>query len=78
MNKKRNLRIINGIFWLWMWLSSAMLPVTANTDKFWSAKLAQLFILNPNIDDIFRLLGNALIPFILWGIIDRFIKRLVN
>ncbi|MFL9709955.1 hypothetical protein [Methylobacillus sp. Pita1] len=75
MNQKPTSRIINMIIWLWIWLSSVMLPVTTNTEDFWSAKIAQLFTINPNIQDIPRLIGNAILPLILWFIIDRVLKR---
>lgn len=74
MSLRTSPRIVNGIFWLWMWLSSAMMPVTADTDYFWAAKVAQLFSLNPNIQDTSRLIGNAILPLILWFILDRILK----
>lgn len=74
MNFKTTSRITNGIFWLWMWLSAAMMPVTNGSDDFWAGKTVQLFSLNPNIHDTPRLAGNILIPLILWFIFDRIIK----
>lgn len=71
-------RILNGIFWLWMWLSSVMMPITADTDNYWTAKVSQLFSLNPNIQDTPRLIGNAILPLILWFILDRILKSKVK
>ena len=74
MSLRTSPRILNGIFWLWIWLSSAMMPITADTDNYWAAKVAQLFSLNPNIQDAPRLIGNAILPLILWFILDRILK----
>ena len=74
MSPKPALRVANGIFWLWMWLSAAMMPVISGPDNFWAAKAAQLFSLNPNIQDIPRFVGNAVLPFILWFVFDRILK----
>lgn len=74
MSFRKTLRIANGIFWLWLWLSAALMPVTSATDNFWAAKAAQLFSLNPNIQDIPRFIGNAVFPLILWFVFDRFLK----
>jgi hypothetical protein len=62
-------RIINAIFWLYMWLSDALEPVVTEGD-FWSEKAHQLFRLNDNFDDPARLAGNALLPALLWFVID--------
>lgn len=74
MSMRNALRIANGIFWIWMLLSAAMLPVTNGTDNFWAAKATQLFSLNPNIQDVPRFIGNAIIPLILWFVLDRTLK----
>lgn len=74
MNHRAILRIVNAIFWLWMWLSAAMMPVTSGADNFWAAKATQLFSLNPNIQDIPRFVGNAVLPLILWFVFDRILK----
>lgn len=74
MSVRATLRVVNGIFWLWIWLSAAMMPVTSDTDNFWAAKAAQLFSLNPNIQDIPRFIGNAVFPLMLWFVFDRILK----
>lgn len=74
MSFRTTLRVINGIFWLWMWLSAAMMPIISITDDFWAAKAAQFFSLNPNIQDIPRFIGNAVLPLILWFVFDRLLK----
>jgi len=78
MGLRTAVRVANGIFWLWMWLSAAMMPVTSGTDNFWAAKAAQLFSLNPNIQDIPRFLGNSVLPLILWFVIDWILKPKPN
>jgi hypothetical protein len=67
-------RIINGIIWLYLWLSDVMQPVTADGD-FWAEKLKQFFRLNEHFDDPARLVGNAILPAVLWFIIDWGIRR---
>jgi hypothetical protein len=74
MSLKSALRLGNGVFWLWMWVSAAMMPVNSGTDNFWAAKASQLFSLNPNIQDIPRFLGNGIFPLILWFVFDRLLK----
>jgi hypothetical protein len=66
-------RIINGIVWLYLWLSQVMLPVVTDGD-FWSEKGKQLFRFGP-FDDPVRLTGRAIIPLVLWVIIDWIIRR---
>jgi hypothetical protein len=66
-------RYINALLWLYLWLSQALLPVTTG-DDFWSAKGAQLLRFGP-FDDISRLIGRAVIPFILWYVVDWMIRR---
>ncbi len=68
------LRIFNAVLWAWLWLSGAMLPVVTNGSDYWAQKGAQLFSFNPNLNDIPALLGNAVLPFILWFISDRVIR----
>ena len=43
---------------------------------FWTEKAKQALRLNQNIDDSVRLLGNAIIPFVLWFAIDLFLQWL--
>ena len=74
MNLRSILRVANGIFWFWMWFSAAMMPVTSSADDFWSVKVSQLFSLNPNIQDIPRFIGNALLKLMLWLAFDRLLK----
>ena len=75
MTKTTWLRIGNGAFWLWMWFSAVMLPVTISTEDFWGAKAAQLFSLNPNISDVPTFVGNGVFPFLFWFVVDRIMKR---
>jgi hypothetical protein len=62
-------RIINGIVWLYVWLSDVLNPVFSQGD-FWAEKAKQLLRPNSNFDDPGRLLGNAVVPFVLWLVID--------
>jgi hypothetical protein len=62
-------RIINAVVWLYLWLSDVMNPVFSQGD-FWAEKGKQLLRLNSNFDNPARLLGNAVIPFVLWLVID--------
>jgi hypothetical protein len=66
-------RIANGVLWLYLWLSQALVPVIT-TGNFWSAKGRQLFSFGP-FDDIESLLARAAIPFFLWLMIDWWIRR---
>jgi hypothetical protein len=70
----RKARIINAIIWLYLWLSDALQPVETGGD-FRSEKTKQFFRLNHHIDDPFRFAGNAVIPFLLWLVIDWRIRR---
>jgi hypothetical protein len=67
-------RIANLIFWLYMWLSQTLLPV-ANPDDYWSEKASQLFKLNPHLNDLAQLLGDAIFPFMLWLSLDWGLRR---
>ena len=68
-------RIINAIFWLWLWLSDVFSPVATDTD-FWTEKATQLFRFNESIiNDPARFVGNAIIPALLWFAIDRRLRR---
>lgn len=42
-------RIINAIFWLWLWLSDVFSPVATDAD-FWTEKATQLFRFNESIN----------------------------
>jgi p-aminobenzoyl-glutamate transporter AbgT len=74
MSLRIALRIANGTFWLWVCLSAAMMPVTNGSSDFWAAKASQLFQLNPNIQDIPRFIGNAVVLLILWFVVDLILK----
>ena len=67
-------RILNAIVWLWLWLSDVFNPVIANGD-IWSEKAKQLLRLNSHFDDVPRLIGNAIIPALLWLAIDWGLRR---
>jgi hypothetical protein len=67
-------RIVNAIFWLYAWLSQALLPVTTLGD-FWTEKSKQLFRLNPDLYHPVRLFGFAVIPLVFWFGIDRALRR---
>jgi hypothetical protein len=58
-----------------MWLSSALLPITNDVDYFWAAKAVQIFTLNPHFDDISRLIGNAVIPILIWYFVHVMLGR---
>jgi hypothetical protein len=64
------LRVLNGIFWLYLWLSDAIQPGGDWPDK--------LFRLNSHIDDSYRFVGNAIIPLVLWFVIDTILRRAVR
>src|SRR5262249_7928539 len=67
-------RVLNAIVWLWLWLSDALNPVMAYTN-FWSEKAHQLIRLNSHFNSLPRLIGNAIIPAVLWFAIDWAIRR---
>jgi hypothetical protein len=67
-------RILNALFWLYLWLSDVMQPVV-NGGDFWPEKGKQLFRLNSHFDDPARLVGNAVIPLVLWFAIDWALRR---
>ncbi|MBI1274037.1 MAG: hypothetical protein GC131_08140 [Alphaproteobacteria bacterium] len=66
-------RIINAAVWLYLWLSQVMMPVVDGSD-FWAEKGRQLLQFGP-FDDPSRLMGRAIIPLILWFVIDRGLKK---
>jgi len=69
-------RIVNAIFWIYIWLSGALLLLQVTTPgDFWVEKGKQLFRLNPNVDDPARLFGNAIPPFFLWCLLDWILRR---
>jgi hypothetical protein len=70
----RYARIINAIFWLYLWLSDALNPVLTQGD-FWIEKGKQLFRLNSHFDDLPRLIGNGIIPIVVWLLIDWGLRR---
>ncbi len=67
-------RIVNAIFWLYIWLSEALMPVVTPGD-FWVEKGKQLFRFNSHINDPAVFIGNGIIPFILWLAIDWALRR---
>src|SRR5712691_4048232 len=68
-------RIVNAAFWLYLWFSAALLPVTTAGD-FWTAKAKQLVSLNPSLfDDPARFIGNGMILIILMLLIDWPLRR---
>ncbi len=70
----RRARIVNTIFWLYLWLSDAIQPIVTQGD-FWAERGKQLFRINSHIGDPFRFAGNAIIPLILWFLIDWGLRR---
>lgn len=75
MGNWKKIRVANGIFWLWMWFSSAMLPVSHANTNYVIEKIKQLFILNPNIHDIPRFVGNGIVIITLWFGLDWVMRR---
>lgn len=75
MGNWKMLRAANGVFWLWMWLSSAMLPVKHTHASIVIEKIKQLFILNPNIHDIPKFVGNGIVIITLWFGLDWVIRK---
>jgi hypothetical protein len=68
-------RYINIAVWFYVWASDILNPAVTTGD-FWTEKAKQALRLNQNIDDPFRLLGNAIIPLVLWLVIDLFLQWL--
>ena len=68
-------RILNAVVWLYLWLSDVLNPVIMDGIDFWSEKAKQLLRLNSHFDDPFRMLGNAIIPALLWFAIDWGLRR---
>jgi hypothetical protein len=67
-------RYVNAAVWFYLWASDILNPVVSNGD-FWAEKAKQALRLNQHIDDPDRLLGNAVIPFVLWLSIDFFLQH---
>ncbi len=67
-------RIVNALLWLYLWLSDALSPAITPGD-FWAEKGRQLFRLNSHLNDPPRLIGNAIIPIVLWLAIDWALRR---
>ena len=65
-------RIFNTMVWCWVALSNLLTPVLTESD-FWIEKGRKLFQLGP-VDDMPRLLGPAVIPFLLWLLFDWIIR----
>ena len=65
-------RILNTMVWCGVALSNILAPVVTEGD-FWIEKGRQLFQLGP-VDDTPRLLGGAVIPLLLWLLIDWLIR----
>jgi hypothetical protein len=70
----QNRRILNAVFWAYIWLSQILLPVVTTGDDFWALKARQLVTFGP-FDDMPRFLGRAFIPLILWALIDWRLRR---
>jgi hypothetical protein len=68
-------RYINVAVLFYLWASDVLNPIATKGD-FWTEKAKQALRLNQNIDDPVRLLGNAIIPFVLWFAIDLFLQWL--
>jgi hypothetical protein len=63
-------RIINAGIWLYLWLSKVLAPVPLDSENYWSDK----FLGFGPFDDIPRLMGRAVVPLILWFLIDSSIR----
>jgi hypothetical protein len=70
-------RVINTLFWLYLWLSQTLNPVATPTSDFWAAKLKQMVTFEP-FDDPVRLLGRGMIPIISWFIIDLILRKIAK
>ena len=71
-------RIINAVFWLYMWLSGVLEPVVspATDADFFCIKAKQVISLNQTlINDYARFLGQGILPFLFWAGIDYVIRR---
>lgn len=67
-------RVVNGIFWLYLWLSDVLHPVTSGGD-FWPEKARQLFHLNSDIGDPATFAGTGVLPLVLWLVLDWMLRR---
>jgi hypothetical protein len=67
-------RIVNAVVCLYLWLSDALQPKVTDGD-FWAEQVRQLFRPNSHITDLPRLLGNAVIPFLVWLAVDWHLRR---
>ncbi len=69
------LRIANAVFWTYVWLSQIhLLPVTVGPN-FWYAAARLLWHFGP-FDDIAQLIARALVPLVLWALIDWRLRRI--
>lgn len=69
------LRIANAVFWVYVWLSQIhLLPVTIGPN-YWRAATRLLWHFGP-FDDIAQLIARALVPLILWALIDWRLRRI--
>jgi len=66
-------RTVNAVVWLYLWLSQTLHPVITAGD-YWTEKAKQLVRFGP-FDDIPRLVGQGVIPLVLWFVIDRILRR---
>jgi hypothetical protein len=69
------LRVANAVFWAYVWLSQIhLLPVTVEPN-YWYAAASLLWHFGP-FDDIAQLIGRALVPLVLWALIDWRLRRI--
>ena len=76
------MRVIKGLFCLYLWLSNVLVPVTNGPSKigpaaegeFWNLKVHQLLTFG-TFDDLPHLLGRGILPFFVWAIVDYGLRR---
>jgi hypothetical protein len=69
-------RILNAIFWLYIWLSDVTNTVVTTGEDFWLEKAKQRFRFNGNLAGRpFVLLGNATLCAMIWLVIDYALRR---
>jgi len=76
-------RIINAIFWAYVWLSDGMDPITKNLGHFWSQWFLQWVEPNRHIFSTYHnfpaeigyAIGRGLVFFIPWLVIDWMMRR---
>ena len=76
MRNRKISRVINAVFWLYVWWSAAFTPVLTDNGDFWTQKFKQIVSLNPHlIADPARFIGNGVFPMLFLFGIDAWLRR---